>query len=100
MDLALNMLKYGPTMNMLTMEFINAPKVNTPVASTPKANPERPNIVNIVVIIADMTIAMSMVIMINPKYVAMQLNHPISSITSLISFNANAFENAPSLYAI
>ena len=68
------MLKYGPTRNMLTAEFINAPKVNTPVASTPKANPERPNIVNIAVIIADITSAMSIVIMIKPKYATIQLS--------------------------
>ena len=43
-------------------------------------------------IIVDTTVEITQVIITNPTYVKMQSNQPISSIISLISLNANAFE--------
>ena len=67
MDLALKMLKYGPTMNMVIAELIKAPKINIPLGSTPKTAPETPNIVNIPYTIAVTTSDMTKVIIIKPK---------------------------------
>ena len=61
------MLKKGPTISKLTNELTNAPRRNTPLVSAPKTAPETPNIVNIPVIIADTTTAISTVIIIKPK---------------------------------
>lgn len=100
MDLALNMLKYGPTMNMLINKLTIAPNTNIPPVLAPKTAPEIPNTVNTNPMSAVTTNEITRVMIINPMYVAMHSNHPISSITSLISLNSNAFENAPSWYAM
>ena len=47
MDLALNIDKYGPTMNRVTNELMIMPKINIPLGSAPKTAPEIPNTVNI-----------------------------------------------------
>ena len=67
-DLALNMLRYGPTRNIAIAELTNAPKRNIPLAaSAPKANPEIPNTVKINPISAVTTNAMTTVMIISPK---------------------------------
>ena len=81
-------------------ELINTPNTNIPLGSAPKTAPEIPNAVNISPMIAVTTNEMTNVMIISPTYVTMHSNHPISSIASFISLNANAFENAPSLYAM
>lgn len=92
------MLKYGPTKNIATDMLINIPNRNTPDVLIPNINPEKPNAVNTNPIIVDTTVEITQVIITNPTYVKMQSNQPISSIISLISLNANAFDNWPSLY--
>ena len=74
--------------------------MNIELGLIPKIAVERPNAVNIIPIIAETTNKITKVMIINPKKVAMHSNHPISSMTSFISLIANAFENAPSLYAM
>ena len=91
------MLKYGPTINIVTNELIIAPKINIPPALTPKIEPEIPNAININPIIDVTTENITKVMIINPMYVIRHLNQPISSITSFISFIAKAFDKEPSL---
>ena len=83
-DLELNILKYGPTINMVIAELNNTPNINIPLGSAPKTAPEIPNTINIAYIIEVTTALMTTVMIINPKYVAMHLNHPISSTTFFI----------------
>ena len=67
-DLALNMLKYGPIINMDTTTLSNIPKKSIPpprVASI--KNPDIPNTVNIDPTIAVTTDEMTTVMTINPK---------------------------------
>ena len=94
------MLKYGPTINTVIIELIIAPKMNIALGLKPKTEVEMPNAVNIIPMIAATTVEITKVMIITPRKVTMHSNHPISSMTSFISLIANAFENAPSLYAI
>ena len=67
-DLALNMLKYGPIINMDTTTLSNIPKKSIPpprVASI--KNPDIPNTANIDPTIAVTTDEMTTVMTINPK---------------------------------
>lgn len=66
MDLALNMLKYGPTKNIETKKLINVPNRNIPPVFTPNTSPEKPNTVNTNPMSDDTTIEITTVIIINP----------------------------------
>ena len=76
-------------------KLISIPTNRIPPPLTPKSAPEIPNTANIKDMIVVTTIDNVMLIIIKPKYVAMQLNHPILSIASLISLKANALDNNP-----
>ena len=65
-DLALNMLKYGPTKNIDTDILSNMPNKNTPEVLIPSINPEKPNAAKINPIIEATTVEITRVIIINP----------------------------------